>query len=342
MHEGARRRARLDHAQRSLLGRLRLLHRKLRHRPEPARARVRRHRQQGRAPGRFGQPLHRLHELPRQAGPEGRRHGGRHRRRPGHFGREERPVQGHQDARPARDGRARDRPGRHLLKRRRPARLRTAFRRACGASRHRGQHGRLRCGPSGARPLRAGRRPRGRQRGRSRVDPVHPRPARRPASHPQDPALQGLQQPLPAHDQRLRQGRGHRQAPPLHHGQPLREGPGRHGEEREEGAQPLRVEEPSPLRLRAARRRPGDPRHRGHAPRAQHVRKLPLLVHLLHQAGLPRGAFGPVDQEDLRGRHRVDSVRKRVLPGQDEPRPHHEPARQASRLHLDALRQVGA
>jgi hypothetical protein len=33
-----------------------------------------------------------------------------------------------------------------------------------------------------------------------------------------------LLEPLPAHDQRLRQGPRHGQAPPLHHGQPLREG----------------------------------------------------------------------------------------------------------------------
>ena len=68
----------------------------------------------------------------------------------------------------------------------------------------------------------------------------------------------------------------------------------------------------------------------------------PFWFTVLHQAGLPRGALRPVHEEDLRGRHRVHALRERVLPGQAQPRPHHEPAGQAPGLHLDALHQAGS
>ena len=80
----------------------------------------------------------------------------------------------------------------------------------------------------------------------------------------------------------------------------------------------------------------------GHAARAQHVRELPVLVHVLHEAGLPRGAVRPVHEKDLRGGHRVHAVGERVLSGEAVARPHHEPAGQAPRLHLVPVQQVGA
>ena len=171
--------------------------------------------------------------------------------------------------------------------------------------------------------------------------PAHPGADRGAGPHAQDRALQGVQQPLPAHGERLRHRRGHGQAPPLHHGQPLREGRGR-VRRRQGRAEPLRVQEPAPVRLRApfARGRPA--RQRGHSARAQHVRELPVLVHVLHEAGLPRGAVRPVHEEDLRGGHRVHAVGERVLPGEALARPHHEPAGQAPRLHLVPVQQVGA
>ncbi|MFR3451696.1 MAG: BadF/BadG/BcrA/BcrD ATPase family protein [Collinsella sp.] len=52
---------------------------------------------------------------------KGRRHGGRHRRRPVLLRHQERPVQGHQAARPQGDRQSGDRPGRHLHVRRHAA-----------------------------------------------------------------------------------------------------------------------------------------------------------------------------------------------------------------------------
>ena len=46
-------------------------------------------------PGQPGLPLHRVHELQRQAGPEGRGQRGGHLRRPVHLHREKRHLQGH-------------------------------------------------------------------------------------------------------------------------------------------------------------------------------------------------------------------------------------------------------
>ena len=133
------------------------------------------------------------------------------------------------------------------------------------------------------------------------------------------------------------------QAPPLHHRQPLREGREFGHRHREVGRSELvRVQSRTHLRLRALGPRRCAPRHRGHPARAEHVRELPVLVHLLHEAGLPRGAVGSLHEEDLRGRHRVDALRERVLSGEALARPHHEPAREAPGLHLDALFQVGA
>ena len=43
-------------------------------------------------------------------------------------------------------------------------------------------------------------------------------------------------------------------------------------------------------------------RQRGYPARAEPVRELPLLVHVLHEAGFRRGAVRPVHEEDLRGR----------------------------------------
>ena len=88
------------------------------------------------------------------------------------------------------------------------------------------------------------------------------------APHAQDRALQGLLERLPAHGERFRQGREHWQTPPLHHGQPLREGRRRARQEVAAGAEPLRVQEQAPVRpLHAACSRQGHARHGGH-PRA--------------------------------------------------------------------------
>ena len=130
----------------------------------------------------------------------------------------------------------------------------------------------------------------------------------------------------------------HRQAPPLHHGQPLRERRGRAGRIVQR-AEPVRLQEPSPVRLRAAFRRRCAARHGGHSARAEHVRELPVLVHLLHEAGLSRGAFRCVVQKDLRSGHREHAVRKRVLSGQAFARTRDEPAGKRRRFHLDAVRQ---
>ena len=352
------RRDRPHHAQRGVQLGLRQLHRELRHGAQARRGRVRADGRERRAPRRSGKPLHRVHEQPREAGAEGRRHRGRHRRGPCHLRHQERAVQGHKDSRPARRGHEGHRAGRHVPERRRAARVRAAVRGPGRAPRHRRQHGRVRRRVARPRPLPRGHGARGaqgqggggvelrkRRAGLARrgvLDPALARAAGGPLSHAQDRALQGVREPLPAHRERLRRGRGHGQAPPLHHGQPLREGRGhvRRGQGRR--AEPLRVQEPAPVRLRAAARRPGDARQRGHPARAQPVRELPVLVHVLHEAGLPRGAVRPVHEEDLRGRHRVHAVRERVLPGQAIPRPHHEPAGQASRLHLVPVQQVGA
>ena len=90
-----RRRYRPHHAQRGMLFGLRQLHRELRCGPEPRRDRVRENRERRRKSCRSGQPLHRIHELPCEAGSKGRRHRGRYRRGLGHFRYQERPVQGH-------------------------------------------------------------------------------------------------------------------------------------------------------------------------------------------------------------------------------------------------------
>ena len=50
-------------------------------------------------------------------------------------------------------------------------------------------------------------------------------------------------------------------------------------------AEPLRVQDAPPVRLRAAGVRGSPARQRGHPARAQHVRELPVLVHVLHEAG---------------------------------------------------------
>ena len=293
------RRHRPHYAQRGVLLGLRQLHRKLRQRPEPGRVRVREDRHRRGKPRRPGQPLHRVHEQPREAGAEGRRHRGRHRRGPGHLRHQERAVQGHQDPRPARRGNEGHRAGRHVPERRRAARVRAAVRGQRRAPRHRRQHGRVRRSPLGARPLPCDRGARGPQgRGRRRVElrqrgaghispdqvnPPLPRAAGGPLPNAQDRALQGVREPLPAHRQRLRRGRGHGQTPSLHHGKPLREGRGHVRREQGRGAEPLRVQEPAPVRLRAAcaQRRPA--RQRGHPARAQPVRELPVLVHVLHE-----------------------------------------------------------
>ena len=77
------RRYRAHHAQRGLLLRLRLLHRELCrvHEHERCRSSLRRPCTPPNPCGP-GHPLHRVHELPRQAGPEGGRDRRRHRRRP--------------------------------------------------------------------------------------------------------------------------------------------------------------------------------------------------------------------------------------------------------------------
>lgn len=160
--------------------------------------------------------------------------------------------------------------------------------------------------PVGARALPGGRRPRGAQgrggrlveqrvrcgRGlrRSRFQPAVARAAGGALAHAENRALQGVLEPLLAYRQRLRRGRRHGQAPPLHHGQPLREGRGHVRREQERRAEPLRVQEPAPVRLRAAGARGRAARQRGHPARAQPVRELPVLVHVLHEAGLARGA----------------------------------------------------
>ena len=330
------------HAQRGVQLGLRQLHRELRHGPQLGRGRVRADRHQGRAPRRSGQPLHRVHEQPREAGAEGRRHGGRHRRGPGHLRHQERAVQGHQDPRPARRGHEGHRAGRHVPQRRRAARVRAAVRGPSRASRHRGQHGRVRCRAARARPLPL-RRGAGSAQGRGRrrvelgergagrslrraLEPAHARAASGVVAHAQDRALQGVLQPLPAHRQRLRRGRGHGQAPPLHHGQPLREGRGHVRREQGRRAEPLRIQEQPLVRLRAACARERPARQRGHPARAQSVRELSVLVHVLHEARFPGGAVRPVHEEDLRGGHRVHAVRERVLSGEAQPRAHHEPA----------------
>ena len=351
------RRHRPHHAQRGVQLGLRQLHRELRHGPQPGRGRVRADRHQGRASRRPGQPLHRVHEQPREAGAEGRRHRGRHRRGPGHLRHQERAVQGHQDPRPARCGHEGHRAGRHVPERRRAARVRAAVRGPGRAPRHRRQHGRVRRRAARARPLPLRRGARGAQgRGRRRVElreraasrarrgglePAVARAAGGALAHAENRALQGVLEPLLAYRQRLRRGRRHGQAPPLHHGQPLREGRG-HARREQERAEPLRIQEQPPVRLRAPRARERPARQRGHPARAQPVRELPVLVHVLHEAGLARGAVRPVHEEDLRGGHRVHAVRVGVLPGEAQPRPYHEPAGQSPRLHLVPVQQVGA
>ena len=262
------RRDRPHHAERSVQLGLRQLHRELRHGPQLGRGRVRSDCHRGQAPRRPGQPLHRVHEQPREAGAEGRRHRGRHRRGPGHLRHQERPVQSHQNPRPARRWNESDRAGRHVFERCRAARVRAAVGGGSRAPRHRRQHGRVRRGPVGARALPGGRRPRGAQgrggrlveqrvrcgRGlrRSRFQPAVARAAGGALAHAENRALQGVLEPLLAYRQRLRRGRRHGQAPPLHHGQPLREGRGHVRREQERCAEPLRVQEPAPVRLRAA------------------------------------------------------------------------------------------
>ena len=123
-----RRRDRFDRRQRGMLVRLRLV-------PADVRAvhgtddrGIHAGRAQLHASGRSGLPLHRVHELLRQAGAEGRRHDGGHRGGPVLFRGAQRAVQGDQAARFRRAGRHRGGAGRHVPQRRRAARLRTAHR----------------------------------------------------------------------------------------------------------------------------------------------------------------------------------------------------------------------
>ena len=130
--------------------------------------------------------------------------------------------------------------------------------------------------------------------------------------------------------------------PALRHGQPLREGRRLTRRPSSQAPNLFAFKKRAPLRLRAPQGGGGAPRHRRHPPRAQHVRGLPVLVHVLHEPGLSRGPLGPEHQEDLRGRHRVHALRERVLPGQALARPCYEPYRQGRRLYLDALGALGA
>ena len=225
------RRHRAHHAQRGLLFGLRLVHQRFCRLHGHDGAGLRRRRAHGRAPRGPGQPLHGLHELAREAGPEGRRHGGRHLRRPVLLGHEERPVQGHQDPRPQGDRRQGHRAGRHVLERRRAARVRAAHGQGSLPPRHLGLHGLLRRCAARARPCRRRRHLHAALQGRDRQPPggAQVRPLR--------PVLQ----PLPAHHLRLRR----RQA--LRHGQPLR-ARRRPQEGRLRRPQPVQAEERPALR----------------------------------------------------------------------------------------------
>ena len=96
--------------------------------------------------------------------------------------------------------------------------------------------------------------------------------------------LRTLLQQLSAHHQRLWR------RPPLHHGQPLREGRGPQ-EAEVRGAQPVRRQERPSVQPPDPGARGGPARHRGHPARPQHVRELPVLARVLHAPGLLRRAF---------------------------------------------------
>ena len=161
-------------------------------------------------PGEPGLPLHRVHELQRQAGPEGRRQRGGYLRRPVHLHREKRHLQGHPGRLRRRPGPAHRGPGRHLPTTTRCcAPLSRSWGRDVTRPTIAGHDGRLRrrSGRPGPAPGRGARLLSAQDAGE-----LHP--------HRQARHLRSVHQPLLPHRQHLRRRAA------LHLGQPLLPPPG--------------------------------------------------------------------------------------------------------------------
>ena len=128
VHPSEKRHGGQRHAERGLLLRLRLISGKLCQFLGLHGGAVRRRGLVRPASGGSGHPLHRVHELQREAGPEGGRCGVGHFRRPCLLRHQERAVQGHQAGRRPGAGPSHRGAGRHLLQQGRAAGLR-AYRR---------------------------------------------------------------------------------------------------------------------------------------------------------------------------------------------------------------------
>ena len=227
---------------------------------------------------------------------------GRHLRRPGASpSSRTRCSRSSRSATPREVGDQGHRSGRHVPQRRGAARVRAARRGQRRAPRHRRQHGRLRRGASGARPLPPGSPPHRVQcrRHRSTIAPdrrVDAAVARR--------AIEAL---APTH--RTVRCKGCSNACLLtvnDFGKDEKTGKHRRfitGNRCEKGesfgkrqrhrrrAQPVRVQDARACSATSRSPRRTRPRGSGgHPARAEHVRELPVLVHVLHAAGLARGA----------------------------------------------------
>ena len=95
-------------------------------------------------PVNLGSRLHRVHELQREAGPEGRGQRGGHLRRPVHLHCEERHLQGHPGRQRRRPGQAHRSPGGHLPQRRGAPAFEQELGRDVTRPHHRRHHGGLR------------------------------------------------------------------------------------------------------------------------------------------------------------------------------------------------------
>ena len=111
----------------------------------------------------------------------------------------------------------------------------------------------------------------------------------------------------------------------------------------ERRAEPVRVQEPAPVRLRAARAR----RRARAAPWASRARSTmyenyPFWFTFFTKLGWRVVLSDPSTKKTYEAGIESHAVRERVLPGEALARPHHEPAREAPGLHLVPLQQVGA
>ena len=271
--------------------------------------------------------MHRVHELERQAGPEGRREYRRHRRRPVLFRRAQRTVQGHQTAR---FGRARQHgrgAGRHVPQRRCAARVRTAHRTRGDAPQHRRTHGRLRRAHR-AHALRRHRRRHGRRhRRRRRARGVHrrrgPHRLEHPARHRPRRAVdddrtrrvQTVPEPLQAHHHHIPRRIA------LCDRQPVRTRR-RRQTQTQRPAQPVRFQIQACLRLPPSDRQKSHARRNRHTPRTQHVRELPVLVHPAHEPRIQSRHLRTLQPRTVRNRHRIHRLREHLLSGETRARAH--------------------